>query len=234
MEGLDNVIDLDRFNFTTWTSKNNLSQAVTEALVKEHFTTEEMLNMLNESHVKEIRETYKLSMAEILVLHQSLTKLKHTMKKEREDPVDVIELDSFDFKVWVSENNLTQATVDALVKEQFISEEMLKMLTKVYVEMMRKKYNLTMVESLAITTSINKLKGTDSETFIFTKWATSNGLSKEAKEALKSEDFDTFETLCMLDEPDIALIGNKFRLSLGMKKRILKGVKNLKDGGPGI
>ncbi len=82
-----------------------------------------------------------------------------------------------------------------------------------------------MAECLWIAQGINKLKGTDTKIFRFAKFETTNALSKEARQALKSKDFDTIETLCMLD---ISLIGNKFGPSLGMRARILQGVNNLK------
>ncbi len=225
MEETDSVIDLDSFDFTTWAEENSLSQTVTDALVQEDFTSEQMLCLLDEAHVKELRVAHKISMGETLVLLQSINKLKGMVKREKEVPDEVIDLDSFDFTEWTSENNLSESAINALVKEGFNTEEMLKVLTKDYVEKIRDKHKLSIADSVMITRSINKLNNdTDCDSFNFLKWATEHGLSKEARDALRSEDFDTEETLCMLDEPDIALIGNKFRLSLGMKKRILKGM----------
>ncbi len=225
MEETDSVIDLDSFDFTTWAEENSLSQTVTDALVQEDFTSEQMLCLLDEAHVKELRVAHKISMGETLVLLQSINKLKGMVKREKEVPDEVIDLDSFDFTEWTSENNLSEAAINALVKEAFNTEEMLKVLTKDYVEKIRDKHKLSLAESVMIIRGINRLNhDTDCDSFNFVKWATDHGLSKEAQDALRSEDFDTEETLCMLDEPDIALIGNKFRLSLGMKKRILKGM----------
>ncbi len=55
---------------------------------------------------------------------------------------DAIEPDIFDFKQWVTENNLSQTTLDTLVKEQLNTEETFSLLTEVYVEKIRQKYHL--------------------------------------------------------------------------------------------
>ena len=140
--------------------------------------------------------------------------------------------DEFNFNIWVSENNLSQPVADALMKEQYMSEEKLQNLNEGLVEKIAEKYKLSMAEGFGLIQGINKLKEADDHSFKFAKWATENGLKKEAIDALKSEDFDSYELLYTMEESYIEMIGKKFGFSLGMKMSILNAVNKLKSQAP--
>ncbi len=133
-----------------------------------------------------------------------------------------------DFAHWASSNKLSKAASDALIKEHFTSEQRLAMLNEAYVRKIAEKYHLTEQDSRMLVQCIDKFSGTVNDTFDFIKWAKTNGLKKDAMDALKAEHYDTCQALSMLQEGELVTIVKKFNLSLGMKRRISNAVAKLK------
>ncbi len=138
--------------------------------------------------------------------------------------MDYDDINISDFKRWALHNGLSETTIYALVKEDLTSEETLSVINEEEVNEIGEKYKLPMAETVMLNHAIKSLTGQ----FQFEKWAAENELVTRARDALMKEDLNTSDALCTLDEDDILNLVKKYKLSLGMKKRLIIGVNKLK------
>ncbi len=100
---MTNMEDMDEFNLNKWAKENKLSDATTNALLKEHFTDEEELITLDQIQMMKIGGKYDLPLPELFTLMQAINKLKENsfgavnklkaLKRKSNEPVEDVVTD---------------------------------------------------------------------------------------------------------------------------------------------